>query len=101
MAREFAKSFYNSKEWKKCRELIMIRDSYLCVLCNKPAQEVHHKKHITPNNINNPAITLNPENLISLCGDCHKKIHAGEQTNQQESILPLISFDEDGNPVIV
>lgn len=100
MARDFSKSFYNSKEWKKQREYILRRDSYLCVLCGQPAEEVHHKIYLTPENINNPMISLHESNLISLCGDCHKKIHAKDQINGK-NVLPLITFDEEGNPILV
>lgn len=99
MAREFAKSFYNSKLWKQTRENILRRDSYLCVICGSAAEEVHHKEHLTPENINNPAISINESNLISLCGDCHKRIHSADL--KHDNVLPLIAFDDDGNPVVV
>lgn len=34
--------------------------------------EVHHKIPLTPENINNPDITLNWDNLELLCKDCHE-----------------------------
>lgn len=100
MAQDFAKSFYNSKEWKKARELILIRDSYLCVLCGRPALDVHHKVHLSPDNIGNPMVSLHESNLISLCGNCHKQIHAGEQAGEQ-SILPIVGFDDNGMPIVL
>lgn len=100
MAREFSKKFYDSKEWKKTRQLILMRDNYLCVLCGMPAEEVHHKIHLTPENINNPRIAIHEDNLISLCGLCHKRIHNGNKAKDID-VLPLIAFDDDGNPVIV
>lgn len=36
---------------------------------------MHHKKHLTPKNINDPEITLNWDNLELLCLDCHQKEH--------------------------
>jgi len=36
---------------------------------------VHHKVPITPENINDPEVTLNPDNLILLCRDCHALAH--------------------------
>lgn len=39
---------------------------------HNPAEEVHLKKELTPDNINDISVTVNPDNLISLCGDCHK-----------------------------
>ena len=75
MAKEFAKVFYRSKEWKKVREYVMKRDKYLCVSCGKPAEEVHHKIHLTPKNIYDPKIALGADNLIAVCRDCHFDIH--------------------------
>lgn len=77
MAQEFAKAFYNSKEWKAVREYCIIRDHHACVHCGKPVEEVHHKVTLTPKNINDWNISLNPDKLISLCHDCHMKEHAG------------------------
>ena len=75
MAREFAESFYHSKEWEAVRHFVMMRDRYTCRRCGRPAQEVHHKVHLSPDNIWDPRITLNPENLVALCRDCHFAQH--------------------------
>ena len=104
MAKAFAKSFYNSKDWKKVRESVLIRDKGLCQGkdCLKPAEEVHHVEELSPRNINNPNITLNPDNLISLCKDCHFKVHRAEalkryKDRQRQRILKGgMYFDEDG-----
>ena len=77
MAQRFSKSFYNSKEWKAVREYCIMRDHHACVYCGKPVEEVHHKTWLTPDNIHDANITLNPDNLICLCHDCHMKEHAG------------------------
>jgi 5-methylcytosine-specific restriction endonuclease McrA len=52
----------------------------LCERCLKkglivPGEIVHHKVYISPDNINDPAITLNPDNLELLCRDCHAEEH--------------------------
>lgn len=52
----------------------------LCERCLKkglivPGEIVHHKIHITPDNVNDPAVTLNPDNLELLCRDCHAEEH--------------------------
>jgi 5-methylcytosine-specific restriction endonuclease McrA len=52
----------------------------LCQLCFtkgliEPATQVHHKIPLTADNINNPAITLNHDNLMSLCENCHAEQH--------------------------
>ena len=42
----------------------------------RPAEEVHHIIKLTPANIDDPEISLNLDNLVSLCHDCHAKRHA-------------------------
>lgn len=78
MAREFAKSFYNSTAWKKCRKsFIAYRQSVdggMCQTCKeKLGYIVDHKEEITPENINNQEITLSHRNLQYLCLECHNK----------------------------
>ena len=77
---EFARKFYKSQAWKKTRAYIWSRDRGLCVDCLRrglytPAEEVHHVDPLTPDNINNPDVSLNPANLVSLCRECHKERH--------------------------
>ena len=96
MARDFAKSFYKSKEWQQTRDYILKRDRYLC-RCGKPATEVHHIKHLSPQNINDVTVTMNPANLVSLCRDCHFEEHKGEhgKGRANEENNPY-TFDENG-----
>jgi 5-methylcytosine-specific restriction endonuclease McrA len=77
---EFARKFYKSQAWKKTRAFIWSRDRGLCVDCLRrglytPAEEVHHVEPLTPDNINDPDVSLNPTNLVSLCRECHKERH--------------------------
>jgi len=76
MAREFAKAFYESDTWRKCRSAYIESVQGLCERCGKPGNIVHHKKHITPANINDPDITLNFDNLKCVCQDCHAIEHS-------------------------
>ena len=61
--REFARGFYLSKEWRRTRAYIVARDHGLCVKCGRPGEIVHHKEHLTPENINTPEIALGENNL--------------------------------------
>ena len=90
--REFARSFYLSKAWRTTRDYIFARDMGLCVRCGKPGEIVHHKIHLTPENINNPDISLSADNLELLCRDCHALEHIAELPTAAE-----LMFDEQGN----
>ncbi len=92
MARPFAKPFYRSKEWEKVRQYVIRRDKYLCQKCGSPAEEVHHKIHLSPENINDPEIALSPDNLVSLCRDCHFREHGNKRT----AVADEYEFDENG-----
>lgn len=94
MAQEFAKPFYNSKAWKKCRaSFIAYRQSIdggLCQTCHENiGYIVHHKEWLTPNNINDPEITLNHRNLQYDCLVCHNK---EKENGEKEKYF----FGEDG-----
>lgn len=105
MSKPFAKSFYRSDEWAAVRRYCLMRDNYLCVKCGRPAEEVHHIVHLTPDNIWDASIALNPDNCVSLCRDCHFKEHRADQANGRKvkyetNVLPKVLFDEAGNPIV-
>ena len=57
------------------RRTIRKRDNYTCVLCEEvqimPRHDVHH--------INYEKEDLRPENLVTLCADCHRKINGDRE----------------------
>ena len=80
MAKDFSRKFYKTKAWRDTREAYFKMSGGLCELCLQKGQIVageivHHKIELTPNNINNPEITLNPDNLMLVCRECHAKLH--------------------------
>ena len=75
MAREFAKSFYKSTAWIKCRNSYIKKVHGLCERCERPGYIVHHKIHLNEKNISDPDVTLNHDNLEYLCLDCHNEHH--------------------------
>ena len=100
MARAFSHAFYHSPEWQAVRQTVLMRDRYLCVKCGRPAEEVHHKTHLSPKNIGDPRITMNMDNLISLCRECHFEEHrgdhaAGRKAKEREDDYPY-EFDQNG-----
>lgn len=100
MAKEYAKSFYNSKRWVDCRYGYVQSVGGLCERCltndrYKPGKIVHHKEYITPSNINDTYITLSWSNLEYLCQDCHNREHHGGDYTIRDDI----EFDGEGNVV--
>lgn len=80
MAKEFAKKFYRSKAWKKCRKSYIAKrksiDGGVCERCkDNIGYIVHHKEELTIYNINDSSITLNHDNLEYVCKVCHDNEH--------------------------
>ena len=91
---DYAKKFYRSKNWRKLRDLYMANQNYICERCGNLAHIVHHTVYITPQNINDPAVTLQWDNLEALCIDCHNSEHMGS-----EIIAEGLRFDSNGDIV--
>ena len=77
---KWAETFYKSAAWKHCRDGYAASVGGLCERCLEhgrytPGVIVHHKVMLTPDNINDPAVTLNWANLELVCRDCHADLH--------------------------
>ena len=94
--KEYAKEFYSSTEWKRCRDGYRKSVGGLCERCLKkgrytPGVIVHHLEHITPENISDPSITLNWENLELVCRDCHAIEHGATEHRYEVDAFGRIS----------
>ena len=103
MAKEWAKSFYNSKAWQDCRESYIQTVDGLCERCLSrkeytPGYELHHKVWLTPQNISDPNITLNWELLEFLCSSCHSIEH---NRTEKSALREGLMFDEEGQLIQV
>lgn len=101
MAQEWAKSFYKTAKWIKCRKGYianrLLIDGGLCEECKKESGYIlHHKTLLTPNNIDNPEISLNWDNLEYVCKDCHDMFD-GHGLNKAADLL--VRFDSNGQPI--
>ena len=80
MARDFAKEFYHSQAWRQAQASYVKQSGGLCERCLQNGLYtagviVHHKIHLTPDNINDPEVALSPNNLMLLCRECHALEH--------------------------
>jgi len=86
-------NFYRSIEWRKIRDIVVVRDQGFDMGCvGYPISRtilVHHMNPISPTDIihSNPDI-LDPEFLISVSVDTHLAIHYGDV-----KLLPRLSID--------
>lgn len=104
------KDFYNSKAWKNCKKEVWLRQNLLCGICGKPVYVnglscylpkeqrrtgiVHHIEHLDNINVYDDNISLNPNNLIGVCKDCHEKEHHTDIATRKG-----FKFDDYGNLV--
>ena len=71
-----AMNIYKTRKWLRTRERVLRRDEYMCRECRRygkstPATTVHHIYPIEQY----PEWRLMSWNLISLCHECHNKMH--------------------------
>lgn len=102
MAKAFAKAFYNSEAWRQCRYSYISKrlliDFGVCEECKvEPGYIVHHKIELTPENINDPNITLNHDNLMYVCKRCHDQYDGHWSPRNKRKIK--VEFDENGQPI--
>ena len=90
-----AKRFYASKAWRTVREIVLIRDNYLCQQCLKrniirTADAVHHIKELK----DYPELALDESNLEGICNACHNKEHPekgkGDKPNKVSGKLKVV-----------
>lgn len=63
--------FYQTKEWRKVRQIILNLSGGKCVKCGKKAHMVHHLKKVKEF----PLRALLLTNLEALCNSCHNEEH--------------------------
>lgn len=78
--RDFAARLYKSKAWQRTSKAYAQSVGGLCEHClkqgvYKAGEIVHHKIHLSPENINDPSITLSWDNLELVCRTCHGRLH--------------------------
>lgn len=89
MPNGFARQFYMSPAWIRCRTGYAESKGWLCERCAAkglivPGAEVHHKVRLTKDNLSNPSVALSWDNLELLCKDCHLKEHDKRQHRTDE-----------------
>lgn len=84
LMKPYAESFYKSTTWQKTSKAYAKSVGGLCERCRsrgliKAGELVHHKVHITPENIHDENVTLDWNNLQLVCRDCHAKLHGSKK----------------------
>lgn len=83
--------FYKSKEWKKVRDKVILRDNG-CDL-GIPGREisgniyVHHMNPLDVEDLDNTEYLLNPNYLVCVSMDTHNAIHYGDKSLMHKNDL--------------
>lgn len=88
------RNFYNSVEWKQMHDYILNRDHHECLWCKADGKvttdadavlEVDHIKELEFY----PELRMDPNNLRTLCKDCHnKRHHRMNYSSHQHKVKP-------------
>ena len=78
MAQDFAKKLYTSTPWVNLRFNLIVERGPICQQCKTIMIDTskligHHTVKLTPQNINDVNITLNPKLIELVCLKCHNK----------------------------
>lgn len=87
-------AFYKSSKWQDCRLAFLESRHFMCERCGHVATIAHHKIYLTPENMDDPRISLSFDNLEALCKKCHNAEHFGKGAT-----APGTRFDSSGNLV--
>lgn len=95
--RYFNQQFYHSREWRRIRDTVIVRDNGCDLGCpDRPIHGqiyIHHMNPITVEQLrNDPSQALNPECLICCSFETHQAIHYGT-----EPVAPLTVLDRQPN----
>ena len=69
--------FYHSAAWTRLARAFLCSKHYICARCGRPAEISHLVRYLNDSNVNDPSISMNPDNLLALCQACHNAEHFG------------------------
>lgn len=103
MAKEYARPFYNSHAWQRCRASYIANrikaDGGFCEACHqRPGVIVHHKTMIDEANVNDVNVTLNHSNLQFVCKQCHDRME--DHFIRSRDVNIRYEFDAKGQPIV-
>lgn len=85
--------FYGTSAWEKCSKDYLRSVGGICERCAArgevtPAEIVHHKIHLTPDNVHDPSISLSWDNLMAVCRACHAEMHGRNPEGRRWKVSP-------------
>lgn len=87
------RTFYSADIWIALRLRLILERGLTCQHCGKPVVRaedltLHHIVELTPENVHDANIALNPDNLLLVHHGCHNRIHRrARHTGQREVVI--------------
>lgn len=93
------KEFYNSKEWRDLRALVLARSDHTCVLCGFSSRKGMVVDHIKPRKVY-PQFAFDFNNLRCVCNSCHSGLSSslGRGGDHKHGVIKKPT-GEDGFPI--
>lgn len=89
---------YQSRAWRDRLRPAYYESKYgLCEQCGAPGDIVDHIEPITADNVDDPDVTYNWDNLMLLCQSCHNT----KTFRKHKPVREGLGFDEFGNLIQV
>lgn len=106
MSQGFAKTLYASREWIELRRNLIIERGPVCQECGTVMVDTskligHHTVTLTPQNVTDPKVTLNPALIRLVCHDCHNKQPHHFCRSKQRSVYLVYGSPCSGKMAIV
>jgi hypothetical protein len=90
-ARNFSDATIKSYGWRFIIFTKYHATTPIAEITEESVNEVHHIIELTPENIGDQTVAINPDNLISLCHNCHTKRTKGSGEKPED-----YEFDDSG-----
>jgi len=89
---DWQSKFYTGQVWRKFRHALVLERGMRCERCGRLLKdeseiEADHVKELTPETVNNPKVSLNPNNIQLLCKNCHNQKHGRYGYEQKKVFL--------------
>lgn len=95
--RRVGDKIYHTSAWRKLRQAYYDDQHGICEWCGSPGDIVDHIEEITEENVDDPFITFNWDNLQLLCLPCHNR----KTFTKHSPVREGFGFDENGNLIKV
>jgi len=85
--------------WPQAKKAALARDGETCQSCGGRATDVHHRVRRGMGSSSSEAIYLGLGNLISLCRQCHNRVHAEPMWAYKQGLSVRSWWDPETAPV--